>query len=114
MLCSYETPSAHTHIHTHTHTTHTHIHTGPVESSLSSLDTEMASAERELQEMQALLSTFGPIEQEYITTSSEKTDVCTSTVEQNSPKENDRGYLSAEFESALSELYSIEGEISAT
>ncbi len=73
----------------------------------------MASAERELQEMQALLSTFGPIEQD-ITASSEKTDLCTSTVEQNSPKESDRGYLSAEFESALSELHSIEGEISAT
>ena len=69
----------------------------------------MASAQRELQEMQTLLSTFGPIV-EQDTTTTERTDLCTTTVEQNAPRDGDDGYLNAEFESALTELYNIEGD----
>ena len=82
----------------------------PVESPLSSLDTEMASAQRELQEMQTLLSTFGSTDGQDTTTTEIKTDLCTTTVEQNAPRDGDDGYLNAEFESALTELYNIEGD----
>ena len=70
----------------------------------------MASVQRELQEMQTLLSTFGPTDEQDTTTTEIKTDLCTTTVEKNASRDGDDGYLNAEFESALTELYNIEGD----